>query len=670
MNSRLGLLKMLNNQRENMIVCLLILIALTTATSDAQPKIEMVGVVRGDSIVIIPAVPPVRGGALNFYKKSVSGQFALLNTSGPVQPITDDDVILRMLGNKWEAFSEELSVKEPADLVFLLSEEPMAFFMIAFRYPEVIKIAGCWYTDKITDKRGEVEYRIDYLDESGAIQRSVTKSLKIRESILNPPSGVTVTPEGKNIIIEWKYPQQTRDLTDLVTQFYIYRKQGNGQAEKIYTDVIPRTNSSEYLYTDENIEYSTEYSYSLTAVDILGNESRQTEQVKTIVYDKTPPSVPEEVKADSVDGAIGVSWKMNLELDASGYNVYRSTKVDKDYTKLNTELLPLDKTFYYDKSFTYGLQYFYCITCLDKTGNESEKSNPLAILYEDVTAPEAPTDFSYSLENNVLKFSWVASKSPDVEGYYFYRGESIDILPRITATAINVLAYTDSGYAGGGFTPGQRYTFAVSAVDKGRNESKKVIIADILIPDNTPPEPPQGLMTENVNGNYVLISSGGSISADVAIYKLFRSEVPSAPVELTTFTSTPLRYTDSTVKKGSTYIYFTLAVDSAGNTSVSGKKDTVEVKDNTPPPSPRMVKAKKLQAGNEITWEMVYDFDLLGYNVYKSSLPNGNYLKVNNDVVKELRFIDSGGRDNEFYRVRAIDSSGNESTKGEYASPK
>ncbi len=653
-----------------LITAVISFIVLIQPAANSQPKTEMVGLVKGDSVIIIPAVPPARGGGLNFYKKSAGGQFVLLNTAGPVLPITDDALILEAFGNRWETFSSELSLREPADLVFLLSEDPQAFFMIAFRYPEVIKIAGCWYADKITDKKGESEYRIDYLDETRNTVRSVTRKLKLKETSLPVPTDVTAKPEGNKILIEWNYPEMSKDLSDLTTQFLIYRKQANGSAERLYNGVIPRDNNTSFSYYDESVENGVEYSYYVTAVDLVGNESGQSSPVMTVVYDKTPPAVPDEVKADSVEGSIGVSWKMNLELDARGYNVYRSLKVDRDFVKINTGLLPVDKTFFYDNNFTFGIQYFYCITCIDKNDNESGKSNPLAILYEDMVPPDPPADFNYRFENNLMKFSWTASKSADVEGYHYYRGESAEVLPRITSDALKSVTYTDSGYSGRGFTPGQRYTFALTAIDKGRNESGKIYIKDVLIPDNDAPEPPQGLMTENVNGNYVAISSGGSVSADVVIYKIFRSEIPSAPVELTRYNSVPFQYTDSTVKKGSAYTYYAIAVDSAGNSSKPGRTDTVLVKDDSPPPSPRSVKAVRLQAGIEIRWEVVYDFDLIGYNVYKSQLPNGNYIKVNKEVVKELKYLDAGGKATEFYKVRSVDTSGNESNRGEYASPK
>ena len=81
------------------------------------------------------------------------------------------------------------------------------------------------------------------------------------------------------------------------------------------------------------------------------------------------------------------------------------------------------------------------------------------------------------------------------------------------------------------------------------------------------------------------------------------------------------------------------------------------------------MEAQSTQDGIVITWEPVYEFDFAGYNVYKSSIPDGIYVKINKVVITELKYLDKEGKITDFYRVRAVDTSGNESTKGDYASP-
>ncbi|MHC1738719.1 MAG: hypothetical protein AB9882_12005 [Ignavibacteriaceae bacterium] len=637
----------------------------------SQSKIDVLGFAKGDSVIIISGIAPQSDEAINFYRKNSSGLFVLLNTDGPVKPVTDGEEIKKIFGNNWADVVSTLSIKDPSDIVYLISENEYNFFVMALKFPEIFRIAGCWFVDRTAESKNEVEYKLEYLDKNKAVKKSVTKKIRLKESQPVPPSALTAEIKDESIFLKWDYPKWKSDFSDLTTQFFVYRKSPAEDFKKINRGLIIRSDSNPPVYFDNDIASGVEYTYYITAVDIVSMESNPSQSVKVMWTDVKPPAIPDEIKADSVEGSIGISWKMNLELDAKGYSVYRSTKLEKDFVKLNQELIPIDKTYFYDKAFTFGAQYFYRITCSDKNGNESERSNPLSIVYEDLVPPDPPTNLTYKYVNKLIKLSWTASKSADVEGYHFYRGESNDVIPRITAEVIQSLTYTDSGYIGKGFAPGQRYTVAITAFDKGRNESQKVFIEDILIPDDDPPKPPEGLMTEIKNGNSVEISCGGSTSPDVAVYKLFRTGLGSGdkPIELASYKDTPFFMNDTTAEKTKAYIYYSIAIDSAGNESAKGNIDTVLVKDDIPPPSPRLVEAQSAQEGILITWEPVYEFDFAGYNVYKSNIPDGIFVKINKVVITELRYLDKEGKLTDFYKVRAIDTSGNESTKGDYASP-
>jgi len=647
------------------------LLIISVSIISPQQKKELIGLVKGDSVILIPTVAPQKDGGLNFYKKEAGNQFRLLNTEGPVYPVTSDDEIKKIFGKSWDDVAETFSIKEPADLIYLLSETETAFFFMSLKYPEILRIAGCWFVDRDKGGRKDAEYKIEYVNAQRMPVESITRKVEFRESKPMPVSDLKVDVKKDNIKLSWTYPEWKANNADLTTQFFIYRKGQSEEFKRINTGVILRNDLNSPEYTDFDIESGKEYSYYVTAVDIIGLESSASQTTKVTWIDNIPPSIPQDVKADSIEGAIGISWKMNLELDTKGYNIYRSIKIDKDYSKINQQMIPNDKSFYYDNTFNFGIQYFYSITAIDNAGNESEKSNPLAIVYEDLVAPEPPGNFSYKLENRIMKFTWTSSTSPDVEGYHFYRGESKDILPRVTENALKTVAFTDSGFAGKGFTPGKIYTFAITAYDKGRNESRKVYLEDILIPDNEAPQPPEGFMTENSDGNYIDISCGASPSEDAAVYKIFKANLNKnqSPFELISFKRTPFQYRDTSIVKPEKYLYYAVAYDSVGNESGKSRVDTIIAKDFVPPPSPRFIKAKVVGTGTEIVWEGVFDYDLFGYNIYKSQLPNGDYEKINKEVILDLKYFDASGKANDFYKVKAIDTSGNESTKGEYASP-
>lgn len=656
-------------KRYNLFLVSILFLILGITELFPQAKKELIAFSRGDSVIIIPSVAPKRGEGINFYRKDPAGNFVLLNTDGPVMRITDGEEIRKIFGSKWNSVASTLAINDPVDIEYLLDESEAAFFIISLRVPEIFRIAGAWCIDKTGRNSGEAEYKLEYTDKNGAVKESIIKKVRLIDKKPETPTLLKTEQEDNTIILKWDYPKQRVEQNDFTAQFYIYRSDNNGEFRRINNEVILRSDDNPPVYIDEKIENGIEYTYYVTAVDVTGTESLPTPYAKLTWFDRTPPAIPEEIKADSVEGAIGISWKMNLELDAKGYNVYRSEKLTDSYIKLNTEITPVDKTFYYDKEFMPGIQYFYRVTSVDNNNNESEKSNVLSIVYEDLIAPEPPENLTYTLENKNVRLSWSASKSPDVTGYHIYRGESSDMLARITIDPVKTLSYTDAGFKGSGFPAGKNFSFAVTAYDNGRNESQKVIIEEVLIPDDEPPSPPHSLITENIDGLYIQVSCGGSTSPDVAVYKLFRAELNNTPQELASFTDIPFQLSDTNVVKTKVYVYYTVAVDSAGNESEKSKADTVSLKDFTPPPSPRLVTARKIDEGIEITWEPSFDFDMAGYNIYKSQFPNGNYVKINLEPLQELIYIDRTGKTTEFYRVRAVDTSGNESTKGDYATP-
>lgn len=155
------------------------------------------------------------------------------------------------------------------------------------------------------------------------------------------------------------------------------------------------------------------------------------------------------------------------------------------------------------------------------------------------------------------------------------------------------------------------------------------------------------------------------------MYKLYRSEIgaKTKSIELATFSSTPFNYRDSSVSKGIKYIYYAIAIDSSNNRSRESRIDTVFVRDFSPPPSSRNVKAKIIDKGVLIEWERVIDFDLAGYNIYRSEIPTGIYEKLNSEPVKELKFLDAKGKKHHYYKVLSVDTSGNESTRNQHVQP-
>ena len=74
---------------------------------------------------------------------------------------------------------------------------------------------------------------------------------------------------------------------------------------------------------------------------------------------------------------VSLSWSPSSSQNLAGYNVYRSATSGSGYVKLNSS--PLTGTAYVDASSQPGQTYYYELTSVDVSGNESAPSSPPAM---------------------------------------------------------------------------------------------------------------------------------------------------------------------------------------------------------------------------------------------------------------------------------------------------
>ena len=86
-----------NNFYNRKFISLFLFCVLCTGSIHSQPKIDLLGFAKGDSVILISGIAPQSDEGINFYRKNSSGQFVLLNTEGPVNPITNAEEIKKYL---------------------------------------------------------------------------------------------------------------------------------------------------------------------------------------------------------------------------------------------------------------------------------------------------------------------------------------------------------------------------------------------------------------------------------------------------------------------------------------------------------------------------------------------------------------------------------------------
>jgi fibronectin type 3 domain-containing protein len=405
-------------------------------------------------------------------------------------------------------------------------------------------------------------------------------------------------------------------------------------------------------------------------VDLLGREGATSAAVTYVSSDKSAPAAPQGVTATPGGDSISVVWVMSPEPDVRGYHVERGPRLNAPFTRLTTQLLPVDRPAFVDSAPQTGVQYFYRVIAIDSSGNLSKASNPGNATLIDNRPPPAPTALRATrLAKHRVQLQWTAPNARDVVGYFIYRNEVGGPTTRVSPSPVPVTSFIDVGPDSIGITPGS-YRLQVSAIDREFNEGPKASV-EITIPDDVPPKPPTGFQALNVLGRYVNViwSSGGSI--DVRQHVLERSVDGGPSVVLRTVpVSADRSFRDTVVTHGHRYVYSLHAVDSAGNRSAV-VRDSVRFGDFTPPPAPRNAYARRLGTDTSaarrsviVRWERVVDSELAGYVVYRSNAATGAFTKVTPSPLTILEWTDRASPADAWYQVRAVDRSGNESAPG------
>ena len=148
-----------------------------------------------------------------------------------------------------------------------------------------------------------------------------------------------------------------------VTGYVIYR-----DGSKL-TTVTGATTS----YRDtSNLAASTEYAYTVQAIDAAGNRSARSGEATartTAAGDKEPPSVPTGLQAAAVSTSeIDLSWTASIDnVAVTEYVVYRNG--------IEVARVSGDTTTYPDTGLTESTTYTYTVKALDRAGNISGTSD-------------------------------------------------------------------------------------------------------------------------------------------------------------------------------------------------------------------------------------------------------------------------------------------------------
>lgn len=428
------------------------------------------------------------------------------------------------------------------------------------------------------------------------------------------------------------------------------------------------------IYIDDKVKAGGRYTYKVALLDFGEKEFISAEQTVTVEPHQPPAQPPRNLKAEAKDSEVFLTWEYPPYKGGNdivvGFNIYsKGEKDDKFYKITPVPLLRWEGTLSYrDLDVDNGFTYQYYITSVDIIGAESIPSNTVSAKPLDKTPPAIPTGLETVSEEAKISIRWTLSLELDIAGYNIFRSTSITgDFQKLNKELIDPDSpyYTDEDVESG-----KLYFYRVSAVDKAGNESKMSNAVSGTARDTTPPQPPKNLTAEGKE-HKVLLKWEAPPDKDLKGYYVYRGDTEKNILSITPnpLPKDQLEYLDEGFRKqglipGDSYILGVSAVDNSHNES----KPTlikVEIPDDEPPLPPISFFARTKEDGKVVvTWQTSMSKDVNGYRIYRAE--EGKEPVMIGEVKKDVfSFIDDKAERGKkyFYQMTAVDKAGNESEK-------
>jgi fibronectin type 3 domain-containing protein len=633
--------------------------------------------VAGDSAYVYHTKRLPTGHGFHLYRADEDGNDEQRLTDRPVRGIQRPSQLPVALGARYDWLEERYDEDSPAGVYYTMRGDWTTGLFAAFLDPDIARALGLLNVDDAAPVGDEVTYRVEFVDDRGEpTGEELTKTVLLEPTPAPTPQALEAEHEERRVTLSWTYPTSTREDDDKVIRFDVYRVVGEDEAQRVNGDEVILRNAAE---TDFSYSFSVprtgrEETFFVAAVDITGRIVARSEPLTYRVTDNVPPSPVGGVEVyDGESGKAQVTWSMHPAPDLAGYHLYRAPRLEAEFKRITEDRLGPLETSYLDTTVVGRTTYHYRVTAIDSAGNESEKSNAAMAQVVDHEPPPSPTNLDATFEpandGGRVRLQWSAADIPeDLRTFQVLRrrlGESTGPTSYGQAHTDPVL---DTTFVDGGlgkaseFAEGAYYRYAVVALDSARNVSDSTFTR-IQIPDRISPAPPAEVQALNEDGVRALVKWSPSTNLDVTAYRVYR-RVDDGPDTLWTEVAGDVQQVpDRDAEPGRQYRYAVSAVDSLDNEGNRSDPATIEMRDFDAPAAVRNVQAQvQEEEGVRIRWETVSANDMTGYQVYRSTtIPTGIYEPVNEDLVAEPPFSDAEGEADMWYRVRAVDSSGNES---------
>jgi fibronectin type 3 domain-containing protein len=588
----------------------------------------------------------------------------------PVFAATSGHDFRRILGDLYPIVKDGLEADSPQQAFLRLRGDAFNRTVLTLSYPQIAEAYGFLFVDENPVVDQQVTYRVEEVNQRGTpTGKDFERTIVIEESEVIQPQEVEVEKAGDEIQVTWVYPYIERAVDDIVIRFDVHmRPEGE--------EYFMRVNEESRL----RLEGQTEFSYSIDAfhnvkraefiveaIDITGQNNIASNPVEVELIDMTQPSAIYEVHSRVVDGVVELTWPVSTDPITAGYHIDRVNMDTEEEERITDELVDLRDPIFRDTTIEsdYNIQYY--VIAVSEYGVESERGNPALEHVVSVQYPEAPSNIHAEVlpEENIVEISWDPAEKDDLFNTYIVLRRTYDDreqrggFAQVNDERLTEEFIIDDGVASEGFIEGRFYEYGVVAANRHGRRSDTLFTV-VHMPNLTPPEPPAGIEASIHEGARINVVWSASPSTDVTSYNVYKFD-QHRDTTIINQTKSKRFLADTDVSLGTEYTYFVTAVDSSGNESQPTRESIITMNNFSPPPSVRNIQAVETDEGVKLQWEPSAADDLNGYIIKRSPLINGQYVPLHDDVLTDTSWLDTDGEAGLWYRVFAVDVTGNQS---------
>jgi len=404
------------------------------------------------------------------------------------------------------------------------------------------------YTDKDIKLGESATYyirKVDMFAREGEPSKHFKAKMKISKKV-KPNSVKNLFVVSKDTKIKIKWGKSSNVLGYNIYRSTIYQ----GNFRKINKKLIKKE-----VYFDKNFEVDKNYYYYVTAVNMHG-ESKPSMTMLAYARDTTKPLKPTNLTVKTKAGLVSLKWDEVKDKHLAGYRVYVSMDEDAaQWSLINRDILKTN-SFEHNRSKTLSrFPYYYRVSAVDTTFNESYPSKIVKVQLPDVTAPKQPFVKKFKAYVSKIVIEWNKIIVYDLAGYNVYR--KVDKkLEKLNKKLLKNSMYIDNNPLQGA------NEYVVVAVDKSGNESAKTKSKVVYLKDITPVKIENFKLSKTKDG---IKASFTCRDKDYAGFKLFRSSGEiNEYFNVSNFVKSK-SYIDKSISKKTTYFYMIKAYDKSGN---------------------------------------------------------------------------------------------------------